>query len=667
MTKYLFYRQFFATFFYINITFFLLQVVYILSKESTYIDALSYPFTVYAELFYAFILQTILYLLLSIFQTELLWGVKTFFKDKIDTIRWQYIICTATIVALLSVNCFFFPLSKLSRIFLPELPLILLNISVVSSLSLLGGLMTLAIGNYIKTYPLRTCLLLLGCFLIFLFPKTSIKVQQNQQTNLIIIGIDSLSPEQITPNRTPFLYKYLQTSVHFENTISPLARTYSAWTTILTGLYPLHHNARENLYPRHLIKSSASFAWILQKQGYQTLFATDDRRFNNLGKEFGFQEIIGPRIGVNDVLLGSFYDFPLSNIIINWSMSKWLLPYNYINRAGHFSYYPFSFDQALQQKIEQINPKQPVFMAIHFTLPHWPYAWANSSPATVNNEYSVDAREELYYQAVTGADKQAQQVFYQLDKKGILSNSMVIVLSDHGEVLYKKGSRRTNPLLYQGISPGPFEIYLKTKMNNELDKSVGHGSDLLSPSQFHCILGFKLFKKNVLETKAKTISTRVSLLDIAPTIAEFFHFSLTQLDGISLLPTIENKSLPPENRLFFLESGMAPNQILTEKKVVALAHEIFQINNKNLLIEVKTEKFQTINAMKLYGVIQNQWLIALYPNDNKYITVFLNLETGEWSDNPHANFIKTTPFTALLTNLRTFYKENLANYPYLNL
>ena len=56
---------------------------------------------------------------------------------------------------------------------------------------------------------------------------------------------------------------------------------------------------------KNLVKSQNSIAWILKDTGYNTIFETDNRRFNSIDKEFGFKQIIGPKTGVNDVLLGN--------------------------------------------------------------------------------------------------------------------------------------------------------------------------------------------------------------------------------------------------------------------------------------------------------------------------------------------------------------------------
>ncbi|WBV63349.1 DUF229 domain-containing protein [Legionella pneumophila 130b] len=127
-------------------------------------------------------------------------------------------------------------------------------------------------------------------FLLNNYWKSSLNPNVDSEPNVIILGIDSLSPESVTSRNMPFLHQVLLDSFQFTNTISPLARTYPAWSSILTGLYPKHHLAEENLVERSRVKSQLSIVWDLNKLGYNTIYATDDRRFNSIDENFGFKK-----------------------------------------------------------------------------------------------------------------------------------------------------------------------------------------------------------------------------------------------------------------------------------------------------------------------------------------------------------------------------------------
>lgn len=655
------YRPWFNQFILYNLVLLGLQFLFILSKQGSFIQVIPLPIRVYLELFGTFVAHFCLYILLSILQTFLLWGLIKRHLDTQALQRWHIIIWLLTVITLLTCNGYFFPLSTFSQLFmLTAIPTSLIVGVILLSLLILGLLML----NALLLLRWRYRSLSLSCILLLFFFNYShhnnqVTARSNEKKpNIIIIGIDSLTPKSIHTKEMPTLSHLLQQSVIFKETISPLARTYPAWTSILTGLYPHHHGARYNLIPASYVKRPYSIAWSLKKQGYQTLFATDDRRFNNLDEPFGFDTIIAPKMGVNDFLLGNFNDFPLSNLLLNWPIAHWIFPYNYMNRASHVTYYPKTFDEALQTALCDSTHPSPSFIAVHFTLAHWPYAFASSLPANVRDEYSNEERGELYHNALQGVDKQIKNLLSTLKIQGYLDNSMLILLSDHGEALYVPGSRQTLAVNYQGKGGGPFANYLQRKTSTPLDMSVGHGSDLLSPTQYHALLAFTMYRHQRLVTTPKTIDTRVALIDIAPTIRGFLSLPEDHaMDGLSLLNTIiDDHTSPLPKRAFIMESGMLPNQILTQEKARQLGKQFFRVTSKGRL-QLRADALPTLDALKLFAVIQGPWVFALYPDDDGYIPVILHLKNGKWSDKLDSDFTQKSPAVAMLQTLQTFYKK----------
>jgi hypothetical protein len=614
------------------------------------------PAPVYLWLFITLFIHLILYFILSVLQTSFIWGLTQWRFGFKALERWHLAIWSLSVCALLTSNAYFFPLSYFSRLFLPELPDTVLMVLMLTALLLLGTLLLNMVFFASKQYPKTisgTVFLCLG-----LFVYTGIKPSSQYPTiinpptpNVILIGVDSLSPTNISSKNTPTLTRFIKDSVLFKEAISPLAHTYPAWSSILTGLYPEHHHARYNLMPPDMVKSASSIAWSLQRLGYQTIFATDDR-------QFGFQKIIGPRTGANDILLGAFNDFPLSNLLVNLPISRWLFPYNYTNRASHFTYYPQSFDKILQESLAASSKKPPFFIAVHFTLPHWPYAWASSSPAQVTDEYSVEKRGQLYLAALNQTDQQVDKLLQTLQKYGYLKNSLVILLSDHGEALYVPGSRQTNLQTYQGSGTSVFANYLHRKTSTPLEMSVGHGSDLLSPDQYHCLLAFKIYQNNHLIAVPKIINARVALIDLAPTIYAYLGIDKQHTDGFPLLKAIQHNEQLPE-RAFIMESGMLPNQFLTREKARTLGKKFFTIDPYNGQLHLRKDEIATLDAQKLYGIIEGNWVLALYPDDTGYIPITLHLSDGKWTDALNTDFAKQSPAIKMLNQLQEFYHKKL--------
>jgi hypothetical protein len=657
------FKHYFAYFGLFNFVFFLSQLLYLANKD-LFLKPISLPLKANLEILLAFTIQLILYCILSLYQTTLLWGIRSTDHHLLE--KRQLFIFITSITAILSLNAYFFPVSTFSKVITSLVPVYIVNMIMLFSLLILVLLTIRASIQYLKSsipkIYLLLPLLLTGAFIAT--PKNAKpSASVSSQPNIIIIGIDSLSPESVNAKETPVLNQFIQNSVNFKETITPLARTTPSWLSILTGLHPVHHKARENLISASQVQDKNSFAWDLQKKGYQTFFASDDRRFNNIGKTFGFKEILGPKVGINDFILGSLYDFPLTNLIINFPVSRWFLPYNYLNRASDYSYYPSTFDLALQKKLIKLRTSKPSFIAVHFTLTHWPYSWATSSPYEVKDPFDVRGHGVLYHAAVARVDKQVGLLLETLKREHYLDNSLLLLLSDHGETLYVEGSRNIKRGLYQGSHPSHLEDYFKRKTSTDLDKSVGHGSDLLSLSQFHCVLAYQIFQSGKSILKPQIIDTRVSLIDIAPTIYDFLHYAKPlNMDGISLITSLLDNKKPSDDRSFLLESGIFPNLFLTKAKALEYMQQFYEINRKNNHLELRNEVMPAVKAMKLYGILRDQWLLVLYPDDKQYVQVLLNVSNGQWTDDPKSDFAKNSPMSSLLQEVQNFYKQDLLSF-----
>ena len=198
--------------------------------------------------------------------------------------------------------------------------------------------------------------------------------------NIILIGIDSVRPDYTgyfgnKTLSTPNIDEFLKASTVFTETYTPLARTFPAWTSILTAKYPKNNHARSNLAFPDPILLNEMLAKRLKHVGYETFYATDEKRFSNITERYGFDHIIGPEMGVNDFILGGLADFPLTNLVINTSLGRVLFPFNYANRAAAITYEPDAFLQLVKLGLARRSDK-PQFLAIHLCISHWPYTWA---------------------------------------------------------------------------------------------------------------------------------------------------------------------------------------------------------------------------------------------------------------------------------------------------
>jgi arylsulfatase A-like enzyme len=450
----------------------------------------------------------------------------------------------------------------------------------------------------------------------------------SQAPNVIIIGIDSLRTDFVgagrRPGMTPNLDGFVRDGAHmFTDAITPLARTFPAMTSVLSGRYPRFTGARENLIPISSLNQFDTIARIAQGNGYRTIYSTDEVRFSNIDASYGFDQVITPTMGAADFLLGKFNDLPLSNLVVNSRLGRWMFPASHANRAATVTYLPESFVNRLDAEIE---PAAPVLFVAHLALPHHPYVWAEPGDKVFarasDNSYQ-------YTNAVIAADRQFGLIMELLERKGLLRNALVIVMSDHGEALGLPG---TDTLL-QGV-------VAREMLDGQRISLWGHGSSVLSPHQFSAFLAIRAFGAVDLPPVFRELAVPVSLVDVAPTIIDLAGMKSTaRFDGMSLLPVMRGDADASDafgRRPRFTESGFRTKKIeqgdFDERSVLGDVATYFRMDPATARFELRPDVMPYLLADKERAVLSANWLLAAIPSRSdprfqKYVLVSRRGET----------------------------------------
>lgn len=415
----------------------------------------------------------------------------------------------------------------------------------------------------------------------------------SEHPNLILIGLDSLRRDVVlssSENELPALTKFRKKAFVQTNVVSPLARTFPAWTTLLTGKDPTETGIRDNLTHQGQIPSM-SLAWKLKKLGYRTIFATDESRFSNIGKEFGFDEVIAPKTGIADFVLGQYGDHPLINLFIQIPLSEWLLPSLVNNRAFAHAYNPRHFIRRIYDKIDSTE-NQPLFLAVHLCLAHWPYFSAQSQLSSGRSEYTLAAAE---------LDGQLSDLLTAISDSGYRSDSTAIsIFSDHGEGLPE--FRKNN------LKPG-----------TDSEKSIevptfGHGSTLLDPSQWQVFV-MSSGKAAFGDIPTGESDQLVSLTDLS--------YMLRQFSGEELSPPIELETVAATRNFEYLkprardyvriETGLALTnfnaQTADGDAALRIAASTYTLLPDGRL-EMRTEAYRNALKFKEFGITDGANVIA---------------------------------------------------------
>jgi arylsulfatase A-like enzyme len=426
--------------------------------------------------------------------------------------------------------------------------------------------------------------------------------------NIILLGIDSLRPDMATTEATPHMRVFLDHSLQLTDAVTPLARTFPAWVSILTGRHPHTTGAFMNLLPRELIHEGRTLPSLLREQGYRTVYAIDETRFSNVDTSYGFDEAVTPPIGGSDFVLTWFSDTPLSNMVLNTRLGALLFPFQHANRAAFVTYDPDSFVRRVDRAL---GARQPLFLALHLTLPHWPFEWADSALPTEQEVPTYEAGMRWkYINASRRADQQFGDLLEVLERRGLLENAVVVALSDHGEAFGAEDEFLTEAL------PGEEQSVISAQ-------EKGHGTSVFSPRQYQTVLGFRGYgQAAALLPPPRAVDGHVSLLDITPTILDLLKASTPEpLDGMSLLPLFRSEpdaAARFADRIRFTESEYNPGGFDTSNmtaSALAAAAMVYRVDPRTDRLKVRADMIETILSTRQYAALLGDSFAAAVPKD----------------------------------------------------
>ncbi len=602
---------------------------------------------------------------------------------------------------LLLANCYFFPNSNFSKlVFITWLNQAFLVYILVMSGSLLALAVSLTLLNLFSSLLRKKNLVLHGSALAFLvwvaliyavdyYEATPVPMAYAtaDKPNVIVIGLDALRPDVVANNKrygvkTPTINNFLQSSVVFADTRTPLARTFPAWVSILTGRYPKNTNARANLVAYKNIKPHQSLAKIFSGRGYETIYASDDTMFSPVTQNFDFEVIAGPARGVG-TYVGLINDFPLSNFVSISPFGRYLFPYNYACHTNTQTYFPANFLHLINVALHHRSAK-PAFIAVHLNRAAWPYLAARQKTTSTKPP-------SMYAASVTALDSQLKSFLISLQANHLLDHAVVVLLSDHGTGLGLPGDRITNPDLLQGdktaikLSKEVFSVPTQDAQGKFIERGVntdyGYGSDVLGIA-YNSLLAFKTYGTLPLEPP-HIVHGRVSLVDIAPSLLDLLAMQpLTLHDGMSLKPYLlaTGKDISPAREVYLESSDTMPEiegMHVSQLEVIKKAANNYSINKDGEVV-LKDKSIKELVNLDQKAIVQGDWLLADMPATVRYhvnyekniyqpyisppLAILVNLKTGLWTADLHSSFAQTAPVAQLTRKLTAFYGDELSAF-----
>jgi arylsulfatase A-like enzyme len=509
----------------------------------------------------------------------------------------------------------------------------LLSVIILSSLIALYKYRRDIFKNII--YIIASIIICISTFKI-IFTADSAKTDK---PNVLILASDALRLDHFSMygysrNTTPNIDRLISEGVSFTNAYIEVPRTFPSWVSILTGRFASTHGIR-HMFPtsRDLNRDFRTLVGELKQKGYETSVIADYAGDIFSRINLGFDKVDAPYFNIESLI---------EQVIIE--AHTFLLPY-LTNRTA-LEIFPVLKDSAyfcppefVRDKIIQTarNSKKPFFIATFFSSTHFPYAspypyykiFAErnysgpykyykqqilSSDKNYNSRISekdVNQIRSLYDGGLKAFDDSVGEILSYLSDNGILDNTVIVLLSDHGENLY------------------------------EDDLGMGHGEHFRG--NYAIRIPFIIKHPGITEKKHE-ITEVVRHIDIAPTILSFLNFPVPNfMEGVSLLPLIKDRGL---NLSAYGETGIwfdnSLNENLFFQKLRIMYPGITQLSevdmNFNKEISLNDDYRDIINLAKHRYVFDGRYKLIYMPLKDKILYELYDTER----DPQEKNNIATT-------------------------
>jgi arylsulfatase A-like enzyme len=331
--------------------------------------------------------------------------------------------------------------------------------------------------------------------------------------NVLIIGVDTLRPDHLGcygygRDTSPAIDRLAAEGVLFENAISQSPWTLPSFSTVFTSLYPSQHGAMSAV--SRMRESLPTLAAILAEHGYATgavVNATVLRPEYGLNRGFDYYDPTPPRGRRADGATAA---------VLEWTEKHKDRPFmmfaHYFD--PHEPYAPLPpydtlFDTGYDGRIGNA-------FVLHDYFPN--VVGMNFDDLRSLEEKDWDHIRALYDGEIAFTDKAIDQLLDGLSDLGILDNTLVVFLSDHGEEFFE----------HEGF---------------------GHGHTLFG-EVIRVPLIFSLPGRLPRSVK---VSRQVRLVDVMPTVLDILDIEFdARLEGVSLVPVLtgSGNALPSPGALF---------------------------------------------------------------------------------------------------------------------
>ncbi len=277
--------------------------------------------------------------------------------------------------------------------------------------------------------------------------------------NLLLISLDTTRADRLPMygyerDTAPHLAELAAQGVVFEQAISESSWTLPTHATLFTGLSSGVHGVTDDRY--RLGPDHVTLAQILKRAGYRTEAAVSAPYVHPV---FGF----GRGFDRYEVLLDTIYDEPGYAPDRGRGDRAWRERERTLDQASHRTRTSGRLADFGVEALARLAGSGPFFLFLHFFDPHSDYQPPESHWRPFNPDYAggwdfsnfyfrkdLDADlppaaqrqlRALYDGEIHWTDAQVGRVLDALDARGLAENTLVAVVSDHGEEFFEHGGK----------------------------------------------------------------------------------------------------------------------------------------------------------------------------------------------------------------------------------
>jgi arylsulfatase A-like enzyme len=331
---------------------------------------------------------------------------------------------------------------------------------------------------------------------------------QAKRPNILVISLDALAAQDAQvcgtgPTLMPRLRQFAAEASCFSRLYAASNYTTPSTSTMETGTLPWSHFANQISAKVINPLQSHTVAQALKSAGYQTLSVTDNQLASprHHGTYRGYdRHPISPSSLLRDKLRAVLTFIPDSSLP--------LLVDSALSFLGAFDTYlqsdvnPFEANRVYAQALEMLDdasPDQAQYLWVHTMPPHSPYLpppntkykllpagqldhWSqffeeNIAYAEVD-QANVDKHRLRYQESIMAADADLGAFLDTLERKGRLSNTLIVITADHGESFERGFLGHAGPMLHEALIHIPLVVKMPGQKQGRIVDMPASQADL---------------------------------------------------------------------------------------------------------------------------------------------------------------------------------------------